>query len=111
VQVDPIKLKLRPPGTKRLKPKCRTLLSTSAFKFKLRLYIEGGSGMPNADMVVVDSQAGPLTPPSHPPHTPPTPPSHPPHTPPTPTWSSSTARLGPGPALCAHTVPHSMPIV
>ena len=59
VQVDPIKLKLRPPGTKRLKPKCRTLLSTSAFKFKLRLYIEGGSGMPNADMVVVDSQAGP----------------------------------------------------
>jgi len=29
---------LKPPGTKRLKPKCDTLLSTSAFKFKLRRY-------------------------------------------------------------------------
>jgi len=38
VQVDPIKPKLKPPGTKRLKLKCDTLLSTSAFKFKLRRY-------------------------------------------------------------------------
>jgi len=34
--------KLKPPGTKRLKLKCDTLLSTSAFKFKLRRYSKGG---------------------------------------------------------------------
>jgi len=38
VQVDPIKPKLEPPGTKRLKLKCDILLSTSAFKFNLRRY-------------------------------------------------------------------------
>jgi len=38
VQVDPIKPKLKPPGTKRLKLKCDILLSTSAFKFNLRRY-------------------------------------------------------------------------
>jgi hypothetical protein len=38
VQVDTIKPKLKPPGTKRLKPKCDILLSTSAFKFSLRRY-------------------------------------------------------------------------
>jgi len=41
VQVDPIKPKLKPPGTKRLKLKCDIMLSTSAFKFELRLYSKG----------------------------------------------------------------------
>ena len=38
VPIDPIKPELKPPGTKRLKLKCDALLSTSAFKFKLRRY-------------------------------------------------------------------------
>ena len=38
VQVDPIKPKLKPPGTHRLKLKCDTLLSNYAFKFNLRRY-------------------------------------------------------------------------
>jgi hypothetical protein len=38
VQVDPMRPKLKPPGTKRLKLKCDILLSTSAFKFNLRCY-------------------------------------------------------------------------
>ena len=38
VQVDPMKPKMTPPGTKRLKLKCDTLLSPSAFKFDLRRY-------------------------------------------------------------------------
>ena len=38
VQVDPIKFKLTPPGTKRLKLQCGMSLSTSAFKFNLRRY-------------------------------------------------------------------------
>jgi hypothetical protein len=38
--VDPIKHKLKPPGTKRLKLNCDILLSTSAFKFNLRRYIQ-----------------------------------------------------------------------
>ena len=46
VQVDPIKSKLKPPGTERLTPKCDMLLSTPAFKFNLRrhtavVYIAG----------------------------------------------------------------------
>jgi hypothetical protein len=36
VQVEPIKPKLKPPGTKRLKLNCDILLSASAFKFNLR---------------------------------------------------------------------------
>ena len=40
MQIDPIKPKLKPPGTKRLKPKLDELLSTSAFKFNLRRYGE-----------------------------------------------------------------------
>jgi hypothetical protein len=35
-----MKPKLKPPGTKRLKLQCDILLSTSAFKFNLRHYIE-----------------------------------------------------------------------
>jgi len=38
VQVDPIKPKLKPLGTERLKLTCDVLLSTSAFKFNLRRY-------------------------------------------------------------------------
>jgi hypothetical protein len=38
VQVVPIKPKLKPPRNKRLKLICDILLSTSAFKFKLRRY-------------------------------------------------------------------------
>jgi len=41
VQVEPIKPKLKPPGTKRLRLKCDILLSTFALKFKLRRYNEG----------------------------------------------------------------------
>jgi hypothetical protein len=41
VQVHPIKLNLKPPGTKRLKLKCDILLSTSAFKLNLRRYALG----------------------------------------------------------------------
>jgi hypothetical protein len=40
VQIDPMKLKLKLPGTRRLKLKCDILLSTSAFKFNLRRYIK-----------------------------------------------------------------------
>jgi len=38
VQVDPVKPKLKLPGTKRLKLKCHVLRSTSAFRFNLRRY-------------------------------------------------------------------------
>ena len=38
VQVDPIKPKLNPPGTERLKLNCGVLLSASAFKLNLRRY-------------------------------------------------------------------------
>ena len=38
VQVDPIKPNLKPPGTRHLKVKCDTLISTFAFKFNLRRY-------------------------------------------------------------------------
>jgi hypothetical protein len=41
VQREPIKPKLKPPITKRLKLKCDVLLSTSAFKFILRCYNAG----------------------------------------------------------------------
>ena len=39
MQVDPTESKLKPPGTKRLKPKCDILLSTPAFKLNSRRYI------------------------------------------------------------------------
>ena len=45
VQVDPIKPKLKPPGTKRLKPNCDVLLSISAFEFNLRRYITALSSL------------------------------------------------------------------
>ena len=40
MQIDPVRPKLKPPGTKRLKLNCDILLSTSAFKFSLRRYTE-----------------------------------------------------------------------
>jgi len=43
VQVDPIKPKLKLPGTKRLKLTCYEPLSRFAFKFKLRRYTRGGA--------------------------------------------------------------------
>jgi hypothetical protein len=50
VQVDSIKPKLKPPGTKHLKLRCDTLLSTSAFKFNSRRYNMAG---PAADRLRV----------------------------------------------------------
>ena len=41
MQVDPVKLMLKPPGTQHLKLKCDILLSTFAFKFNLRRYTVG----------------------------------------------------------------------
>jgi hypothetical protein len=38
VQVDPVKSKMKPPGTKRLKLNCDILLSTFAFQVSLRRY-------------------------------------------------------------------------
>ena len=38
MQVDPIKPKLKPPGTQRLKLNCDLLLSFSVFNFNLRRY-------------------------------------------------------------------------
>ena len=40
MQVDPIKPKSKPPGTKLLKLNYKMLLSTSAFKFNLRRHTE-----------------------------------------------------------------------
>jgi hypothetical protein len=40
VWVDPIKPKLKLPGTERLKPACDVLLSIPAFKYNLRRYIK-----------------------------------------------------------------------
>ena len=40
MQVDPMKPKLKPPGTKRLKLKCDILLSKFAFTFNLHRYNE-----------------------------------------------------------------------
>ena len=44
MQVDPIKPKLKPPYTHRLKPKADELLSNFAFKFNLRRYTVGAAG-------------------------------------------------------------------
>ena len=38
MQVDPVKHKFKPPGTKRLKVKCDELVSKFAFKFNLNHY-------------------------------------------------------------------------
>jgi hypothetical protein len=49
--LDPMRHKLKPPGTKRLKLKCHMLLPTSAFKFNLRRYGEA-SDMLRTELVV-----------------------------------------------------------
>ena len=66
MQVDPFKLKLKPPGTKRLKLNCDILLSTFAFKFILRRYTEAyvaairvQSRVPASDTSSMDSAAAP----------------------------------------------------
>ena len=52
MQVDSIKPKLKPPGTKRLKLNCETLLSTSAFNFNLRRYNKASvAAVDNADII------------------------------------------------------------
>jgi hypothetical protein len=47
VQIDPIELKLKPPGSKLLKLRCDVLLSNFAFKFNLRRH----STVEEADLV------------------------------------------------------------
>jgi hypothetical protein len=61
VQVDPIKPKLKPPGTKPLKPRWDVLLSTSAFEFKLRRYTtdEEVPGVTMAKLHKMLREAGP----------------------------------------------------
>jgi len=39
VQLEPMKPKLKPPGSERSKPKCDDLLSRFAFKVNLRHYV------------------------------------------------------------------------
>jgi len=48
VQIDPIKLTLKAPGTKRLKLRYDKLLSSFGFKINLRRYIEAMGGLPSA---------------------------------------------------------------
>ena len=48
MQVDPIKPKLKAPGTKHLKLKCDELLSIFALKFDLRRYSMGTTVATNA---------------------------------------------------------------
>ena len=59
-----MKPKLKPPGMKRWKLMCDTLLSTSAFKFNLRRYMLGGVSLilnnsaPRAALGAVNGFAG-----------------------------------------------------
>ena len=62
MQVDPIKPKLKPPGTKRWKLKRVILLSNFAFKFNLRRY-SPDSGSHNDRGSVVASYSGVPPPP------------------------------------------------
>ena len=48
MQVDPIKPKFKPPGSKRLKLKCDVLLSNFALKFNLRRYTKVNRGVEQA---------------------------------------------------------------
>ena len=52
MQVDPIKPKLKPPGSNRLKLKCKMLLSSSAFNFNLRRYAAESGAMTGAEREV-----------------------------------------------------------
>jgi hypothetical protein len=51
VQVDPIKPKLKPPGTKRLKLQYDEPLSKYAFKFNLRRYTMDGANVEIAEEI------------------------------------------------------------
>ena len=59
VQVDPLKPKLKAPGTKRLKVSGDILLSTSALKSDMRRYIKGPSALavPSPSMTVLEAGA------------------------------------------------------
>jgi hypothetical protein len=57
VQVDPMKPKLNPPGTKRLKLNCDTLLSSYAFKVDLRRYIEESGDATRVDLKACKAKA------------------------------------------------------
>ena len=57
MQVDPIKPKLKPPGTKHLKLQCDILVSTSAFKFNLRRCITGSRGAQHVAAAAAAAQA------------------------------------------------------
>ena len=71
MQVDPIKPKLKPPGTKRLKPKRDMLLSTSAVKFNLRRYVEASTDTTTDDTAVSGAAAAATMAFTARPHTPP----------------------------------------
>ena len=64
MQVDPIKPKSKPPGTGRLQLKRDILLSTSAFNFKLRRYIQEAEAveqLPDAAAADADAEVGAYT--------------------------------------------------
>ena len=61
MQVDPIKPKLKLPGTKRLKLKCDTPLSDFAFRFQLRRYTLAGLADPKKEEARLGKQAGAYT--------------------------------------------------
>ena len=61
MQVDPIKLKLKSPGTKRLKLKYDEQPSNFAFKFKLRRFSKGQAWLDRAADAVDGSRAGAYT--------------------------------------------------
>ena len=68
MQVDPMKSMLKPPGTKHLKLKRDILLSTFAFKIKLRRYTEDAPltvVYEDECVLAVDKPAGVMTYPAH----------------------------------------------
>ena len=54
MQIDPIKSKLKFPGTKRLKPNCDVPLTTSGFKFHLRRYDKKAAAPTPGELAVKD---------------------------------------------------------
>jgi hypothetical protein len=57
VQIDPSKSTLKAPGLKPLKLNCDVLLSTSAFKFDLRRYIEESDDAARVDLLACKAGA------------------------------------------------------
>jgi len=68
VQVDPMKLKLKPPGTYRLKLNCDDPLSIFAFKFNLRRYNEALEDDDFMEEEEEEAGAARACLPRHPPH-------------------------------------------